>query len=268
MPELPEIETIRTSLEKNVGAHITRVEVNRADIVKREDFQAQELCGQTILEIKRRGKYLKLKLGNGSCLVIHLGMSGRFYMLPEAEEVQASHVHFILHLDNGTKLLYQDARRFGGIRFCSETRSLFAHMGVEPLGGQFTIAYLTKICKNRQVAIKTLLLNQTLIAGIGNIYADESLFMAGIRGHRPAGSLNDGEIKRLRQAIIKVLRKSIKERGTTFRDFRDGYNQSGNFQNSLQVYGKTNLPCTKCGGVIKKEIIGGRSSHYCEFCQK
>lgn len=268
MPELPEIETIRTSLEINIGARITCVEVNRADIVKREDFPAQELCGQTITEIRRRGKYLVVELGNGSCLVVHLGMSGRFYMLPEEEEVQAPHVHFILHLDNGTKLLYQDARRFGGIRFCSDTVSLFAHMGVEPLARQFTASYLTKICKNRQAAIKTLLLNQSLISGIGNIYADESLFMAGIRGHRPAGSLDIAETKRLHRAIIKVLRKSIKERGTTFRDFRDGYNQRGNFQNSLQVYGKTNLPCTICGGVIKKEIIGGRSSHYCEFCQK
>ena len=268
MPELPEIETIRTSLEINIGARITRIDVNRADIIKREDFTPQELCGQTIMEIRRRGKYLVLELGNGSCLVVHLGMSGRFYMMPEAEEVQASHVHFIVYLDNGTKLLYQDARRFGGIRFCYETVSLFAHMGVEPLGREFTGTYLTKICRNRQIAIKTLLLNQNLISGIGNIYADESLFMAGIRGHRPAGSLTTAETKRLHRAIIKVLRKSIQERGTTFRDFRDGFNRSGNFQNSLQVYGKTKQPCTICGGVIKKEIIGGRSSHYCECCQK
>jgi formamidopyrimidine-DNA glycosylase len=268
LPELPEIETIRTSLEINIGARITRLEVNRADIIKREDFPAQELCGQTITKIRRRGKYLMLELGNGSCLVVHLGMSGRFYMLPEEEEVQVPHVHFIVYLDNGTKLLYQDARRFGGIRFCNDTVSLFAHMGVEPLAQQFTVAYLTKICNNRQVAIKTLLLNQSLISGIGNIYADESLFTAGIRVQRPAGSLTAAEIKRLHRAIIKVLKKSIEERGTTFRDFRDGYNQSGNFQNSLQVYGKTNQPCTICGGIIKKDIIGGRSSHYCEFCQK
>ena len=268
MPELPEIETIRTSLAINIGARITSIEVNRVDIIKREDFPVQELCGQDIVEIKRRGKYLMLELGNGSNLVVHLGMSGRFYMLPEEEEVRAPHVHFIVHLDNGTKLLYQDARRFGGIRICHETVSLFAHMGAEPLERKFTAGYLTKICKNRQVAIKTLLLNQNLISGIGNIYADESLFMAGIRGKRPAGSLTTAEIKRLHRAIINVLRKSIQERGTTFRDFRDGYNRSGNFQNSLQVYGKTNQPCTICGGVIKKEIIGGRSSHYCECCQK
>jgi formamidopyrimidine-DNA glycosylase len=268
LPELPEIETIRTSLEVNIGARITRLEVNRTDVIKREDFPAQQLCDQTIQQIKRRGKYLVMELGNGTNLVVHLGMSGRFYMLPEAAEVQAPHVHFIVHLNNGTKLLYQDARRFGGIRFCHDTVSLFAHMGVEPLESKFTAGYLTKICKNRQAAIKTLLLNQNLISGIGNIYADEALFMAGIRGNRPAGSLTAAEIKRLHQAIIKVLRQSIEERGTTFRDFRDGYNRSGNFQNSLQVYGKTNQLCPICNGVIKKEIIGGRSSHYCECCQK
>jgi len=195
-------------------------------------------------------------------------MSGRFYMLPEDEEVQAPHVHFIVHLDNDRKLVYQDARRFGGVWLCRDIETLFALMGVEPLSRQFTSSYLAKITVNRKVAIKTLLLNQNLISGIGNIYADESLFMAGIRGHRPAGSLTSGEIKRLHSAIIDVLKKSIRERGTTFRDFRDGFNQSGNFQNSLQVYGKTNQPCSICGGTIKKETIGGRSSHFCERCQK
>lgn len=268
MPELPEIETIRTTLAMNTGARITAVEIKRADIIKREDFPPQELCGQAIMEIKRRGKYLLLTLENGSFLVVHLGMSGRFYMLPAETEEEAPHIHFVVYLDNGIKLVYQDARRFGGIRLCGETESLFSRMGVEPLSRQFSTAYLAGICKDRRVAIKTLLLNQNLISGIGNIYADEALFMAGIRGYRPAGSLTAAEIKRLRRAIIKVLKQSIQERGTTFRDFRDGFNQSGNFQNCLQVYGRTDQPCTICGGIIKKEIIGGRSSHYCEHCQK
>lgn len=268
MPELPEIETIRTTLATNTGARITGVEIKRADIVKREDFPPQELCGQTITAINRRGKYLILTLGNGAFLVVHLGMSGRFFMQPTEAETEAPHVHLIIYLDNGTKLVYQDARRFGGIRLCRETQSLFCRMGAEPLSRQFSTAYLAGICKDRRVAVKTLLLNQNLIAGIGNIYADEALFMAGIRGSRPAGSLTAPEIERLHRAVIKVLKKSIRERGTTFRDFRDGFNRSGNFQNSLQVYGRTDQPCPVCGGVIKKEIIGGRSSHYCDHCQK
>ena len=268
MPELPEVETIRTSLEINIGAHITHTDIKRTDIIKREDFPLEEMNGQAIREIRRRGKFLILELDEGYSLVVHLGMSGRFYMQSEDEEVQEPHVHFIVHLDNGRKLVYQDARRFGGIRLCHDTENVFAHMGVEPLSRQFTAKYLIRVCQNRRVAIKTLLLNQNLIAGIGNIYADEALFMAGIRGHRPAGSLTNAEVKRLQRAIVKVLRKSIEERGTTFRDFRDGFNRSGNFQNSLQVYGKTNQTCSICGGIIKKEIIGGRSSHFCECCQK
>jgi formamidopyrimidine-DNA glycosylase len=268
MPELPEIETIRTSLAMNIGASITGIDIKRGDIVRREDFPPEEICGQRIMEIKRRGKYLAFLMGNGLNLVVHLGMSGRFYMQAEAEEVLAPHVHCIVYLDNGHKLIYQDARRFGGIWLCRDTETIFALMGVEPLAGQFTADYLAKISQNRKIAIKTLLLNQQLISGIGNIYADESLFAAGIRGDRPAGSLTTTEIKLLHRAIIKVLKKSIQERGTTFRDFRDGFNQSGNFQNSLQVYGKDKQLCSVCGGIIKKEKIGGRSSHFCEHCQK
>ncbi len=268
MPELPEIETIRTSLTRNMGASITSIEVRRSDIIRRADFPVEDLYGQPVTDIKRRGKYLAMVLGNGLHLVVHLGMSGRFYMLAEGDEVTAPHVHFIVHLDNGYKLLYQDARRFGGIWLCTDTEKLFALMGVEPLSRQFTVDYLTKITQNRKVAIKTLLLNQQLISGIGNIYADESLFAAGIRGERPANTLTNAELKRLHRAVVKVLKQSIAERGTTFRDFRDGFNRSGNFQNSLQVYGRDKEACSRCGGIIKKAQIGGRSSHFCEHCQK
>jgi len=268
MPELPEIETIRTSLAVNIGACVTAVEIRRTDIVKRQDFPPEELNGQPINEISRRGKFLSLLLGKDHFLVVHLGMSGRFYMQSEEDDIRAKHVHFILHLDNGHKLLYQDARRFGGIWLCHDITEIFALMGVEPLSRQFTASYLGKIACNRKVAIKTLLLNQRLISGIGNIYADEALFAAGIRGQRAAGSLTPPEIKRLHMAIKKVLRQSIRQRGTTFRDFRDGFNQSGNNQNFLMVYGKTDQACSKCGNIIKKETIGGRSSHFCERCQK
>lgn len=268
MPELPEVETIRTALEINIGARIIHADVKRDDIIKCKDFASEEMNGQAIRAIKRRGKYLILELEKDYFLVVHLGMSGRFYMQAEADEIFAPHVHFILHLDNGRKLVYQDARRFGGIRFCHDPEVLFAHMGVEPLSRQFNPRYLEKICRNRKVAIKTLLLNQNLVSGIGNIYADEALFAAGIKGDRPAGTLTAAEIKSLQRAIVQVLKHGINERGTTFRDYRDGYNESGNFQNSIKVYGKTGQACTTCGGTIKKEIIGGRSSHFCERCQK
>ena len=231
MPELPEVETIRRILLENVGARIKQMEFKRTDIIRRQDYPLEILTGQVIKDVARRGKYLILSLENECCIVIHLGMSGRFYMLGEGEVIKEPHVHLIIHLDNHCQLLYQDARRFGGIWLTKEPISIFGHMGVEPLGPEFTGAYLTRICHNRKVAVKTLLLNQNLISGIGNIYADEALFAARIKPDRAAGSLSEREIKRLHLAIIEVLENSIKLRGTTFRDYRDGYNQSGQFQN-------------------------------------
>lgn len=268
MPELPEVETIRRSLLENTGARIKQIEILRADIIRKQDYNPEELAGQVILEIKRRGKYLILVMEKGLALVVHLGMSGRFYMQAEEAPILDRHVHMVMHLDNRQKILYMDARRFGGIWFSKEPASLFAHMGQEPLEEEFTSTYLSKICSNRKVAIKTLLLNQNLISGIGNIYADEALFAARIRPGREAGSLSAREIKRLHKAIVQVLLSSIEKCGTTFRDFRDGYNQSGQFQSYLKVYGKTDTPCSSCGRMIKKDIIGGRSSHYCARCQK
>lgn len=268
MPELPEVETIRRSLLENVGARIKQLEFMRTDIIRRQDYPLENLSDQAIKDITRRGKYLILSMQNNLCIVVHLGMSGRFYMQAEESPILARHVHMVVHLDNGQKILFMDPRRFGGIWFSQDPDSLFAHMGREPLEEEFTSTYLSQICQNRKVAIKTLLLNQNLISGIGNIYADEALFAARISPEREAGSLSKPEIKRLHKAIIEVLQRGIENNGTTFRDFRDGYNQSGQFQSCLKVYGKTDTPCSKCGCMIKRDKIGGRSSHYCARCQK
>ena len=268
MPELPEIETIRRSLLENRGARVTEIEIIRGDIIRRQDFHSEEIIGQALIEIKRRGKYLIMVMESNLSMVVHLGMSGRFYMENEEAPILANHVHMVIHLDNKHKILFRDPRRFGGIWFSQDPENLFTHMGQEPLEKGFTSSYLSDICRSRKVAIKTLLLNQTLISGIGNIYADEALFAAKIRPDREAGSLSEKEIKRLHRAIINVLQRSIEKCGTTFRDFRDGYNQSGQFQSYLNVYGKTDTPCKTCGLNIKKDKIGGRSSHYCEKCQK
>lgn len=268
MPELPEIETIKNSLAGIVGARITGTDFRRQDIIKREDFAPELLAGMAVRSIGRRGKFLIICLEKGYYLVVHLGMSGRFYRLPAGQDIEAPHVHLAIHLDNGCQLVYQDPRRFGGIRLCRDLQPVFARMGVEPLSNQFTARCLAELCQGRKVAIKNLLLNQCLISGIGNIYADEALFRARVRGTRPAGSLTESEIKRLHRAVRKVLRQSIEEQGTTFRDYRDGWNQEGNFQNFLNVYGQTGQACPVCGRVIEKEIIGGRSSHYCAHCQK
>lgn len=268
MPELPEIETIRKSLLANRGARIKTIELNRDDIIRRQDFLFRQLLQKSIQEIARRGKYLILVLGRGYNLIIHLGMSGKFYQLGEAEEATAKHVHAVIYLDNGNKLVYEDPRRFGGLYLIKNRQQFFVRMGVEPLSREFNSTYLLKITRQRKIAIKSLLLSQNQVCGIGNIYADEALYMAGIRPDRPAGSLTAHETKRLCQAIKQVLQQSIDAHGTTFRDYRDGFNQEGNFQHCLQVYGKEKEPCPQCGGIIYKQTIGGRGSHFCAKCQQ
>lgn len=268
MPELPEVETVRRSLQTIIGAKIKTIEINRADIIRKSDYQPEVLGGKQITAIKRRGKFLILKIETELNLIVHMGMSGRFYMLNEDDLLTEKHIHIIIHLDNASKLIYQDARRFGGIWLIKNIDEFFSCMGVEPLSEQFNAGCLGEMVKNRKIAIKSLLLNQNLVCGIGNIYADEALFQAGIRPDRPAGSLTTQEIECLCLAIKDVLKTSIEQRGTTFRDYRDGFNRVGNFQNHLKVYGKVNEKCPVCGAILKRDKIGGRSSHYCEKCQK
>jgi formamidopyrimidine-DNA glycosylase len=267
VPELPEVETIVRSLQPLVGQEITRLEIITPVIVKQEDFSARELWGKTIARISRRGKFLIIETESDLSLVVHLGMSGRFY-LDEPTQPRPKHTHAVLLLANGQELRYFDPRRFGGIWLTREPFKVMGHLGVEPLGPDLTREYLAGVLQRRKVAIKNLLLNQQVIAGIGNIYADEILHQARIRPMRPANSLTDDEIERLRQAIIATLEEGIANRGTTFRDYRDGMNLPGGFQNHLQVYGREGQPCPLCGHPVSRVIIGGRSSHFCEHCQE
>lgn len=268
MPELPEVETIRRSLEDVRGACITDLQINRVDVIRRQEYEPETICGQTIREVKRRGKFLVLKLNVKQYLILHMGMSGRFYLTGEDAELREPHIHVIIHLDSGHKMVYQDARRFGGVWFIRDYNNFFTLMGPEPLTRQFTSAYLERAFKDRKAPVKNLILDQHLVAGIGNIYADESLFAARIRPDRAAGTLTPAEIKRLCRAIKLVLKTSIEQRGTTFRDYRDGYNQKGGFQNYLKVYGKKNNPCPVCGHLLIVARIGGRSAHFCDTCQQ
>lgn len=268
MPELPEVETIVRSLQANVGAGIKYIEIRREDILRLQEFPVPELQGRTIKNIRRRGKFLIFELDCDLNLIFHLGMSGRFYMLDAGEEPAEKHVHVIAHLNNGINLVYQDPRRFGGVWLVKEQERFFHHMGREPLSPDFSAAYLEDILKHRKAPLKNLLLNQNLISGIGNIYADESLFAAGIRPDRPAASLSRQEIKKLHRSIRKVLRQGIELRGTTFRDYRDAFNERGGFQDYLKVYGRYNQPCPQCGQPIQRIRIGGRSTHFCTNCQR
>ena len=268
MPELPEVETIVRALQANVGASIKNIEIRRKDILRLEEFPTAELHGRTIKNIRRRGKFLIFELGSDLNLIFHLGMSGRFYMQAATEEPVEKHIHVIMNLNNGISLIYQDPRRFGGVWLVRDRERFFSNMGREPLSSGFTAVYLEGILKQRKAPVKNLLLNQHLISGIGNIYADESLFTAGIRPDRPAASLSRQEIKKLHRSIRKVLRQGIKLRGTTFRDYRDAFNESGGFQDYLKVYGRQNQPCQQCGKLIQRIRIAGRSTHFCTNCQR
>ncbi len=268
MPELPEVETIKNNLQEIKGKKITALNIRRQDIIKQKDFDPEELIDQEVTNIDRRGKYLCLATGNHCHLLVHMGMTGRFFLLDQELSYEDKHLHFVLHLDPGRKILFQDPRRFGGIWFVRETATFFQTMGMEPLSPDFSPEYCLKVMARRKTSIKNILLNQSIIAGIGNIYADEALYAAGIMPDRPGAGLSSREMARLHRAIQEVLRKGIEEKGTTVRDFRDGYNRSGGFQNQLQVYGRKNQPCFRCGQTIGVTKIGGRSSHYCSRCQQ
>lgn len=267
MPELPEIETIVRSLQPLVGQKIELLEIINPVILKQQDFPPQELRGKTISCIARRGKFLIIQTKSDLSLVIHLGMSGRFY-LDNPDHPRPKHTHACILLENGQELRYFDPRRFGGMWLAREPFAVMNHLGVEPLGKDLTCEYLASVLRRRKAAIKNVLLNQQVIAGIGNIYADEILHRARIRPVRPASSLSDEEIGRLRQAIIDTLEAGIANRGTTFRDYRDGLNLPGSFQEHLCVYGREGQPCPQCGRPVTRIIIGGRSSHFCENCQE
>lgn len=261
------METIRTCLQCHEGRMILKLELRRQDIVRQADFAIQDLVGQKIISIKRRGKYLDFRLNRSGHLVLHLGMSGRVFEVQTPAQLDEPHVHLVLHLEKNTTIVYQDARRFGGVWLLDSTRELFSRLGVEPLGPKFTAGYLERELKKHRTPVKNLLLDQRIISGIGNIYADEALFAAGILPDRPASSLQAAEVKRLHQAVKKVLLQGIEHRGTTFRDFRDGFNESGHFQDYLQVYGRYRQGCRACGQPLARIRLGGRSTHYCLQCQ-
>jgi formamidopyrimidine-DNA glycosylase len=246
MPELPEVETIRRALLPAQGSRIVGVRQLHPDSVKRRDFPLEELPGAVLCRVTRRGKHLVLHLGAERALLVHLGMSGQFLRCAAGEAV-APHTHFVLDLEDGSQLRYVDPRRFGGIRLVKDPAAFFAGMGSEPLGRRFGPQELQARFQGRRAPVKALLLDQSLVAGVGNIYADEALFDAGIHPARPAGSLSGEEIARLCRSIRRVLRRAIAGRGTTVRDYRDAQGNPGGFQQRLAVYARQGQPCVRCG---------------------
>ncbi|ABB15292.1 bifunctional DNA-formamidopyrimidine glycosylase/DNA-(apurinic or apyrimidinic site) lyase [Carboxydothermus hydrogenoformans] len=263
MPELPEVETIkRTLAPKILGKTIYRVEVYLPKIIKNvsvEEF-TRRVVGKEIVALKRRGKYLLIDLSGKETVTVHLRMTGKLLILPKGSP-KDKHTHAIFDLGD-LELHFNDIRQFGGFSF------EMPEIGPEPLEDEFTPEYLKTKLKASQKNLKAVLLDQKIIAGIGNIYADEILFEAGLSPKRIAASLSEDEAEELFKAIRKILALGIEYRGTSIRDYVDAENQQGSFQRLLKVYGKNGSLCVRCNNVLIRERHAGRSTHYCPHCQK
>lgn len=274
MPELPEVETVRRTLNQLVaGKTIERVSVHLPRIIIRPEEIGQfcaECAGQTIHRVERRGKFLRLILDD-VVLVSHLRMEGRYGVFPADEPVE-KHTHVIFHFTDGTELRYKDVRQFGTMHIFAHGEDMLSKplnkLGLEPLGAEFTFDIFCETMAKRTTKIKPLLLNQELVAGLGNIYVDEALFLAKLHPERAANSLSMDELRRLHHAIVTTLQEAVDAGGSSIKSYVNGQGEMGMFQQQLKAYGRTDQPCDACGGPIHKMVLGGRGTHYCPRCQK
>ncbi|MCC6422555.1 MAG: bifunctional DNA-formamidopyrimidine glycosylase/DNA-(apurinic or apyrimidinic site) lyase [Phycisphaerales bacterium] len=265
MPELPEVQTVVNTLQPHaVGHKIVRVDLRRMDILTPHglDLSAQ-LTGRTIQSITRRGKRIVFLLNTGRRFYIHLGMSGQLTLHPPANPIPP-HTHLILHLTDDTHLRFRDPRRFGGIVWLGD-HPPDDNMGPEPL--TMRAIQLAKLLSKSRRPIKSALLDQSLIAGLGNIYVDESLFLARIHPQTDACDLSTTQIAQLNRSIKSTLRRAIQLGGSSLRDYRDANGQPGGFQHRHRVYHRDGQPCSRCRQTIEKTILAGRSTHFCPKCQ-
>lgn len=272
MPELPEVETVRRGLERLVvGKTIVSVDVRVPKMIKTEqDSFALDLVGQTIEAVRRRGKYLIFDLSR-QILISHLRMEGK-YLLFTGPVPENKHFHVFFGLDDESTLVYQDVRKFGTFELLAKSaeESYFTSkkIGPEPTPQDFKLAPFERAVLASHKLIKPLLLEQRLVAGLGNIYVDEVLWAAKVHPERPASSLKKTEIKRLHDETIRILQLGIEKGGSTIRTYRNALGEDGSMQDYLQVYGQAGQPCPRCGTAIVKIQVGGRGSHFCPKCQK
>lgn len=295
MPELPEVETVRRGLEARVlGRRIVSVEVNHSQVIvgSAEEF-AKQVQG-VIRRLERKGKAIAIELNSAKLdsprakeipgllrralrkaavreasgyILLRLGMTGQVTVVPRDFPVE-DHTHVRLLLENGEEIRYRDIRRFGRLRFCTaaEIIAVFATMG--PDAPSMNVEEFLDSLKGRHTPIKNWLLNQGRLAGVGNIYADESLFAAGIHPFAEAGRLKRPAALKLHHAVVKVLREAVDKQGTSMRDYIDIDGNPGRYAARLKVYQRTGQPCLRCGTKIQRVVVGGRSSHFCPWCQR
>jgi len=283
MPELPEVETVMRGLAPSMeGAVITRAQVNRPDLRwPFPDRMAERLVGQRVDRLRRRSKYILADLASGETLLIHLGMSGRMLVSgdplgqfvhdhPAAEK----HDHVVLDMDNGARITFNDPRRFGAMDLLdtatAEDSKLLSVLGPEPLGNQFSEQHLINAFQNKKSPVKTALLDQGIIAGLGNIYVCETLYRAGISPKRKAGAIAQQKVAGLVPIIREVLQDAIEAGGSSLKDFRSAGGELGYFQHRFDVYDREGKPCKRegCTGTVQRVVQSGRSSFYCPTCQR
>lgn len=277
MPELPEVEVLRRSLEPHlIGDRIERVEVRNASL--REPVQTALLTrhavGGEVTALRRRAKYLLIDLDGerrGRTVIVHLGMSGRLTLAPDDTPPEL-HEHVVFHLRSGRRLRLRDPRRFGVV-FSLPTGDLpadphFAHLGPEPLEPGFSGGVLARAAEKRRGPVKPFLMDATVVAGVGNIYASETLFRAGVHPRRSVGRISAARWDRIAGEAVHVLSRAIAQGGTTLNDFADGEGRSGYFQVSLGMYDREGEPCPSCNAPIRRIVQAGRSTFYCSRCQR
>ena len=291
MPELPEVETVRRGLAPVMeGARIVKVEVRRGDLrwplVK--DF-AKRIAGATVEGLGRRAKYLVADLSTGDVLLMHLGMSGSFHIILDAKTARpgdfhhergkiGAHDHVVFHMSNGATVTFNDPRRFGSMKLVARAKldkePLLNALGPEPLGNEFDAAMLARACQAKKTSLKAALLDQRVVAGLGNIYVCEALYRAHLSPKRQASTIADRKgapnqrAVALVSAIKAVLHDAIKAGGSSLRDHRQADGTLGYFQHNFGVYDREGAPCPHCKGTIKRIVQNGRSTFYCPACQK
>ncbi len=283
MPELPEVETVRRGLAPAMeGVVIERADVNRPDL--RWPFperMAERLTGQRVERLRRRSKYILADLSGGETLLIHLGMSGRMTVSGDPlgqfvhhHPMPQKHDHVVFHMANGARITFNDPRRFGAMDLMptatAEQHKLLAVLGPEPLGNDFNETYLIDAFRGRATPVKAALLDQRIVAGLGNIYVCEALYRARVSPRRKAGQISTERVGALVPVIRTVLAEAIEAGGSSLRDFRQADGELGYFQHSFDVYGREGQPCRTegCGAEIRRITQSGRSTFYCVQCQR
>ncbi len=274
MPELPEVETVRTQLAPVLGRRTFRsVRILDERLTRPVDPRLVEaqLEGERVQAVERRGKYLIVRFDSGLVLLVHLRMTGSFLVARSGELPEDPHRRAVVRLEDGSDVAYRDVRRFGTWLVLEQDEAeeyLAQRLGEEPLSPRFTTRELTRRVAGRRAAVKATLLDQRVVAGIGNIYADEGLWYAHVHPLRPAGELGADEIAAVRRGVRRALRVGIRRQGATLSDYRAPNGASGTMQDEFKVYGREGEPCPRCGALIVKTRVAGRGTSFCPGCQR